>query len=432
MEMVYHYLWKHRLLERVLTGTRGERVEVVNPGFHNLDAGPDFLGARVKVDDEEWVGNVEIHVKASDWFVHHHDSDPAYSNVILHVVGMSDTEITDSHHDFIPQVVASFPPSFVSLYSRLSEKISEVECEGSLSGLSSLVITDWIETLSVERMQRKATAVQDILNYTEGDWERTCFIMLARSLGFSLNSDPFEMLARSLTLNILARHSDDLMQLEALLFGQSGMLDQSNHIFDEYYQLLCREYGFLARKYGLRPMRADLWKFSKTRPGNFPTRRIALLARSVYGGFSLLSRLLKRDFNLEKGFEIFDWKLDGYWERMLDFDKPAGRLSPKLTPDKRNLLLINFVAPMLYAYGASHSDPDLAERGLEIWRMLEAEDNRIVKRWERAGIKAGNAAESQALIQLRKEYCDRNRCLDCRFGHKLLRNSYCYNTERTP
>lgn len=428
MELLYHYLWKHRLLKKRLLTTRGQEVEVVSVGTHNQNAGPDFSGARIRIDGNEWAGNVEIHVKASDWHAHHHDRDAAYGNVILHVVGINDTEISDGRGGIIPQIEVEFPPTFANLYARLAEKISEVECESFLGELPGLVAVDWLETLAVERMQRKAQGVIDILKFTGGDWERTCFVMLARSFGFSLNNEPFEMLARSLPLNILAHHSDDVFQLEALLFGQAGMLDSSEHIFDEYFQQLCREYYFLARKYGLRPMRRDLWKFSRTRPGNFPTRRIALLARTLSGGFSLMAQLIDRNFDCEHAREIFNWKLDGYWSEMLDFDRPGMRLSSSLSADNIRLLLINFAAPMIYAYGATHADPEMAERGLDIWRDLDPENNSIVRRWQTAGLGCNCATDSQALIQLRKEYCDRNRCLDCRFGHHLLRKSFVHPT----
>lgn len=423
MEMVYQYMWKHRLIGEKAT-TDGRRVEVISPGRHNSDAGPDFYGARIRIGGEEWGGTVEVHVKASDWHRHGHESDPAYDNVILHVVGINDARIPDRRGGFIPQVVVSFPEPFIHMYSRLAEKISEVACSDRLCSLPEFTITSWLETLAVERMQQKSRRIIDTLTLVEGDWERACFITFARALGFSLNSEPFEMLARSVPLSVLAKHSDDIMQLEAILFGQAGMLDQSVNIFDEYYQSLCREYGFLARKYGLRPMRRDLWKFSRTRPQNFPTRRIAILARALHGGFSLLSRILDRHCDGETAAELFAWKIEGYWETRFDFDRPASGLSPKLADTAASLLVINFIAPLLYAYGSWRGDVDMAERGLDIWRDTDAENNKIIRTWKTCGINCDDAAQSQALIQLHKEYCDRNRCLDCQFGHALLRDAY--------
>lgn len=423
MEMLYQYLWKYRLLSPDLATTDGRSVTVLNPGRHNLDAGPDFSGARLRIGGQEWAGNVEVHVRASDWFRHGHDSDPAYGNVILHVVGVNDARIPDGHGGFIPQLTATFPEQFVTLYARLAEKISDVECADLLPSLPPLAVTSWLDILAVERMQQKSQRVLDTLAQVEGDWERTCFITLARALGFGLNAEPLEMLARSIPLKFLARHSDDIVQLEALLLGQAGLLDTSIHIFDEYYQLLCREYFFLARKYGLKPLRRDIWKFARTRPQNFPIRRIAMLAQSVSGGFSLLSRILETRPDSESLAPLFDWRLSEYWATHIDFDQPGTRLPMTLSHDNITLLLINLVAPMLYAHGASRSDPDFAERGLDLWRDLEPENNSIIRRWTAAGIPCTSATDSQALLQLRREYCDRSRCLDCRFGHTLLRSA---------
>lgn len=422
MEQVYQYLWKHRLLTDGLTTVDGRPVTVLYQGRHNCDAGPDFTGARLRIGDQEWAGNVEIHVRASDWMRHHHDSDPSYANTILHIVAVSNRRIPDGRGGVIPQAVIGLPEPLLYLYTRLAEKISAVPCEELLGELTPLTVVSWTESLSVERMQQKAGRILDTVKQTGGDWERACFITLARGLGFSLNSEPLEMLARSLPLNVLAKHSDDLMQLEALLFGQAGMLDSTFNIFDEYYQRLCREYRFLAIKYGLRPMRRDIWKYARTRPQNFPARRIALLARSLSGGFSLMSRITDPATNADTARSLFDWRLDGYWENMSDFGHPAPHSATCLSEQNIRLLTINVAAPMLYAYGAWRGEPETSERGLDIWEGTPPENNSITRQWKSAGITCANAADSQALIQLRREYCDRNRCLECRFGYTLLRN----------
>lgn len=420
--MMYHYLWMHSMLGPGLQTVDGRPVEVEYPGRHNSDSGPDFTGARLRIGGDVWVGNVEVHVKASDWFRHHHDNDPAYNNVILHVVGDNDRQIPDGRGGEIAQLHVHVPDSFSRMYMRLADKIGAVKCEDCLGDLSSLTVVDWLATLATERMQVKASRVHDLVKLLDGDWEWACFVTLARALGFGLNSEPFEMLARKIPLRILLKHSDDTMQLEALLFGQAGMLDTSVHIFDEYYQMLCREYIFLAHKYDLRPMHRDIWKFSKTRPQNFPSRRIAMLARAVTGGFRLLSELVDAQCDIETSRALMNWKLGGYWEEHFDFDMPGTRLPSELSAANIDLLLINFVAPMLYAYGASRGDADLAGRGVAVWEELRPENNVYIRQWRNAGIKCLNASDSQALIQLRREYCDRGRCLACRFGHTLLRS----------
>lgn len=410
------------MLGRSLFLTGGENLEILSPGRLNTDAGPDFQNARVKIGATEWVGNVEIHVKASDWFRHGHDKDPSYDSVVLHVVAVDDGKVYRKDGSPIPQVVATFPESFFSMYAMLSRNISGVKCEQRLGDIPSLVKIDCCESLGVERMHRKAARILDEAREAGGDWEKVCFITFARALGFGLNSQPFEMLARSLPLGYLHRHSDNVMQLEALLFGQAGMLDMSVNIFDEYYQALCREYYFLARKYGLRPMRRDLWKYARTRPQNFPHRRIALLARTVSGGFSLMSRLLEASEDCESLRAIIPKEVDGYWLTHSDFGIEGVFPGRALGDSSVDLLLINFVAPLIYAHGAFRGEPEDAERGLELWRKLKPESNMFIRYWNSKGLVSGDAFESQALLQLRKEYCDASRCLECRLGHWLLRS----------
>lgn len=415
------------MLGRHLTLRDGRAVRVASPGILNTDAGPDFSNARICVDGTDWIGNVEIHVKASDWYRHSHQTDRAYDNVILHVVAIDDTEVLRSDGTAIPQTCVTFPENFYRIYASLAEGINNVRCRGMLEDLSPLQQSDWLGSLAVERMQRKAAHIIELHRASAGDWERTCFISLARALGFGLNSDPFEILARSLSLNHLARHSDNLFQLEAILFGQAGMLDMSVNIFDEYYQSLCREYYFLSRKYGLIPMSSGLWKFARTRPGNFPHRRIALLARYLYGGFSLMSDILARRGDPDQSRELFEHELEGYWSEHSSFGSPSHPQPSALSTQSVDLLLINLVAPLLYAYCRSIGDPERAAVAFDLWESIPGEKNSIIRQWLISGLKCRDAMDSQAMIQLRKEYCDRGRCLDCRFGHALLRKSVVFD-----
>lgn len=404
-----------------LTDADGAAIEVIDPGNLNTDSGPDFFNSKIKINGVEWIGNVEIHVRASDWQRHSHDSDPAYDSIILHVVSISDRRIYRNDGSLIPQVTITLPEDFFKTYAALTESPDTVKCAPSLSRLSRLNMTDWLESLSIERIQAKAQKVNDILAINGNDWEQTCFVMMARALGFGLNGDPFEMLARSIPLRILHHHSDNPLQLQAILFGQASMLDSSIHIFDEYYQLLCREYYFLARKYGLKPLRPGLWKYSRTRPQNFPHRRIAFLAKACEGGFSLFSKILDNSKDSNSLRELFKWGLTGYWHTHFSFDTDAHSISDTLSEASITLLIINAVAPLVYAYGFSRGDYDLAERGLDLLSELPAENNAITRAWSLHGIKADNALRSQALIHLRKEYCDTRKCLSCRWGHALLR-----------
>lgn len=423
MEKVYQYLWKSRMFGKKLKESGGSEVEVIDPGRFNIDSGPDFFNSKVRVGDTEWAGNVEIHVKASDWYRHGHDTDPAYDSIILHAVGVSDRRVTRKDGSLIPQVEIVVPPDFFHTYSLLESEVNDVRCASHLSRVPRLAAVDWLESLAIERVQQKSGKVADLLKMCGGDWEQTCFIMLARGLGFGLNGDPFEMLARSIPLKYLHHHSDNPFQIQAILFGQAGMLDSSCHIFDEYYQQMCREYFFLARKYDLRPMRPGLWKYARTRPQNSPHRRIAFLAKTCEGGFSLFSKILAASGNAEALRGLFDQRLSGYWHDHFSFDVEARAVADTLSEGSVNLLLINTVAPLLYAYGSSRGNPDLAECALDLLESLPAETNTVTRRWSNLGFPTENALRSQAILQLQRQYCEARKCLYCRFGHRFLRET---------
>lgn len=425
MELLYHYLWKHRMLGRPLATCDGRPVEVLSPGVHNEGAGPDYSNSIVKIDGDIWAGNVEIHVKASDWFRHGHDKDLAYDSVILHVVAVDDARIRrKSNDEEIPQVRAVMPEKFFLTYAALCRDLKAVRCAGSIASLPRLVVEDWLETLSIERLHQKAERILEYYRSMEFDWEQVMFVASARALGFGLNGLPFEMLAKSVPLKYVYHHSDNLMQIEALLFGQAGMLDPSGNIFDEYYQRLCSEYAFMVAKYGLRPLRGDLWKYARTRPQNFPHRRIAMLARALYKGARFVDSLANAAGDPDALMEFFSWDLDGYWLNRSSFGSDGimpETKSTMLSRASRELMLINVAAPFYYAYGHILGDCDFGEKGIDLLMKLKSERNTILTEWERCGLKASDASRSQALIHLRREYCDRSRCLDCRFGHYLLR-----------
>lgn len=423
MELLYQYLWQFKMLGNRLQLPGGEVIEVLDPGQRNTDSGPDFFNAKIKVGDKVWAGNVEIHVRASDWYRHGHQNDMAYDNVILHAVGVNDRAVSRSDGTIIPQVCITMPQSFYEVYRLLAEGSMPVRCSARLGQLDKLHITGWIESLGIERMQAKAQRIRNYYEETGHDWQRTCLTALARALGFGVNGLPFEMLARSLSLNYLSRHSDSLFQLEAILFGQAGMLDSSNHIFDEYFQGLCREYYFLARKYNLRPMRRDLWKYARMRPQSFPHRRIALLAKILLGGFSLMADILSASADADKLHALLNWKFEGYWASHFDFDVESSSAPQSLGKNSVDLLIINVAVPLIYFYHSVTGNFDEAEKAIDLLRSLHAENNSIIAGWRQSGITAEDAFSSQALLHLRKEYCDTRKCLYCRFGNYLLRHS---------
>lgn len=423
MEEIFQLLWANRMLGIPFTLESGEEVRVLDPGVLNKDAGPDFFNAKIKIDGKTWAGNIEIHMKASDWYRHGHDSDPAYDNVILHVVAHSDMRILRKDDTEIPQIHVKLPENFYQTFAYLTSTSSEIRCASRLQYVDPLRRADWIETLTIERLQHKASRIEEALRSSNGDWNAACFLTLARALGFGLNGVPFEMLAESIDLNHLRRHSDNILQMEAIFFGQAGMLDPNINQTDRRYQLMCREYQFLARKYSMHPIPRASWKFARTRPQNLPYRRIALLAKAIAETPDLLQRILQTGGDEDRLRPLFRWQVDPYWSRRLTFggDGQTEANPPSLSEPSISVLLINVAAPLLYTYALLHSDHEMKEAAISVLTNLPPERNNIIRNWQLLGFNAKDAGASQALIHLRKEYCDRHDCLRCRFGHQILR-----------
>lgn len=422
MERLYQFLWKSGVAGKNFRLVDGPEISILFPGVLNNDAGPDFFNARFMIGGTLMAGNVEIHVKASDWHRHGHDTDRAYDSVALHVVAVNDTRIRRHDGTVIPQLEIVLPRSFYPLFATLNADWKGVKCQNMIAALPPLAVTDWLESLAVERIQAKAARVATYYHQSNSDWDQACFITLARSLGFGLNGDPFEMTARSLPLRYVYHHSDSLPQIEALLFGQAALLDPSTEIPDEYHRLLCREYFFLAKKYGLRPIPPAQWKFARTRPQNFPHRRMAYLAKMLSSGIFSVKSLVDRCNDIEGLRQLFRITLDGYWKGRYTFGSEERTAAPAtMSKNSVDLLLINTAAPIIYTYGSMRGEPGIAESALNILEEIPPESNSIIRMWAHTGIKCDSAFTSQALIHLRRNYCDSNNCLSCRFGHLLLR-----------
>lgn len=423
MEALYHYLWKHRMFGRKVTSGSGSEVEILEPGVHNLDAGPDFSSALIRTADAEWAGNVEVHVRASDWQRHGHHKDKAYDTVVLHVVGIDDARVCRTDGSEILQACVSPPAEFYNRYAILTEKIDTPTCLGWLPSIPLLNKTDWLDSLGMERLHEKADYMKSILEFCGGDWRQTIFIVVARALGFGLNGVPFELLAKSLPLNFVMRHGDNPHSIEALVFGQAGMLEESTYDYDDTYCSLRKEYSFLRKKYDLTPIREDLWKYSRTRPQNFPHRRLAVLASMLKEGMQLYSYILEAAGDYDLLMAVLDAEASSYWRHHSRFgEAPVSMPLPtRLSKSSREIILINVMAPFYFAYGSLTGDIDVAEKGVDLLRTIKAEKNSIVALWERHGLKAESAFDSQAMIQLRRNYCEHSRCLECRFGHLILR-----------
>lgn len=425
MEKIMQRMWQWRLYgEPDKRLTDGRPIRIVHPGTLNTSSGPDFFNARVDIDGICWVGNVELHLKATDWHRHGHDTDMSYDSVILHVVGDSDTLISRQDGSQIPQLEMPFNADTAALYSTLTTGSLPIRCASRFSKVPRIHLIDCIERAGIERLHIKSDRFRAGVEGASGDWMQGLFIVLARALGFGLNGEPFERLARSLPLNIVAKHADSLFQLEALLMGYAGLLGVPAIPGDAgYYSSLQQEFSFLAHKYSLTPLPASLWKMSGSRPGNMPHRKLATLARLLQNIQSLFSKILAAKGDVEQLSELFKVEFEGYWENHFTFGNETTRAyKTAISPDMIKVVLINVVVPVYYAYGIYSGDYELQEIAEKTLRSLPAERNSIIKMWhDVAGYEPVNAFESQALLHIKREYCERGECMRCRIGCKLLR-----------
>lgn len=421
MERLMQFVWAHRLgLHGVMSTVDGRKVRVVDQGTLNTDAGPDFFNASVEIGDECWNGNVEIHVRASDWFRHGHEKDNAYDSVILHVVQYDDCEVRRKDGSVIPQMVMSCDASGASRCNMLlGYAPTALPCVNVIRNLPGIYVTDWLTALAMDRIYAKSERVLELVKEENGDWERAAYITLARALGFGLNGDPFETLARNLPLRFLYKHSDDIQILEALFFGQAGLFPPYEEGEDSYLTRLRQEYRFMSAKFGLRPV-PTLWKLARTRPQNFPHRRIALLAQKVHEGFGLMGSIADAESPAEIRKE-FDVRLRGFWANHFTFASKGGGCGPKaLSEGSIDRLMINVAVPLLHARAVATDDLEGMERAVALLQSLKGEDNSICRLFAETGIEIKDAFTSQAVIHLRCEYCEKKKCIYCRFGQRML------------
>ena len=421
MEQLLHYVWKHKIFSlKELKTTTGQQVEVIDTGLANTDAGPDFFNAKLKLDGVLWIGNIEIHERSSDWFKHGHHADAGYNSVILHIASEIDMEISRSNGERIPQIQLICPEAVRTNYKELLETASYPPCYRIIPSLSPFTAHSWMSALQMERFEQKATLLNERLKRCQGNWEDAFFITLARNFGFGLNGDAFETWAHRLPFRAVDKHRNDLFQIEAIFFGQAGILEDSDG--DGYYLRLKKEYTYLQHKFGLIPMDASLWRFLRLRPANFPHIRIAQLACLYHRAYGLLSRIMETE-TLQGVRDILKGGTSEYWLTHYTFGGSSPSRPKTLSNTSLDLLIINTVVTFLYAYGLHKGNRVLCARAGSFLEELKAENNYITRMWEQCGMKASNAADSQALIQLKKEYCDKKKCLYCRIGYEYLKRS---------
>lgn len=415
-EEFLYYLWENRLLDKNLVTVNGEEVTILSVGNRNHNAGPDFLDAKIKISDTLWVGHVEMHVNASDWFKHGHQDDDAYNNVILHVVYLNDSERLE-----IPtvEVFGNFDESIYSRYNVFMKSQQWVACEKLITNVQTFTWLSWLERVVVERLEEEVADVQKRLVANKYDWEETLYQRIMRYLGLKVNNDAFEWLSRLLPLRILRKHIDNPILIEAMFFGCAGFLE---HEFTEQYPILLqREYKIMKSKFDLITMPENYWKFLRLRPPNFPTIRLAQMSAIVREFDNLLSKIL--DINdIEEIYNFFDVEINEYWTTHYLFEKQSRRQRKSLGSTAVDILIINAIVPVMFCYGMVHDNQELKDRSVGFLEKMNPENNLVVRSFTEIGVNVCNAQQSQALLHLYNSYCRKRRCLECRVFTAIIKD----------
>jgi hypothetical protein len=415
------YLWSYKLFysDQLSVNKSGERIRIIHSGTRNQDSGPDFFNAKIKIGNTTWAGNIEVHVKSSDWKLHQHQKDPVYDNIILHVVYTDDAPVCRKNGEKIPTIVLKglFNPKILDTYQSFISNSNWIPCEKQLKQIDHFTQFAWFESLCIERLEEKALTIAQQLGLSQLDFTEIFYRQLSRNFGFNTNADAFELMAKSLPFQILSRHMNRIDQLEALLYGQSGML--LKNFEDNYPNTLKKEYHFLSGKYQLKALDPKLWKFLRMRPSNFPTIRLSQLASLLISSAGQLTRMLELN-RINDVRTLFKVKAHAYWLDHSNFDRISKPKSVQLGNSSIDLILINTVIPFTFIYGKILERHDVQDKALLWYEQIKAEKNSITKKYTSLGLKIENAKQSQAIIQLKKNYCDKKRCLSCRFGHSLI------------
>ena len=415
-----HYIWKHKKFRfNNLKTTTGEPVVVTSVGQHNFNSGPDFFNAKLKIGEQLWAGNVEIHIKSSDWFLHGHEQDKAYDNVILHVVWDDDTEVFRKDNTPIPTlqlkdvVVASMLNNYEKLFAKQNKWIN---CEHDFASTDDFIITNWLERLYFERLERKSGTIETLLAASKNDWELVLFKMLTKNFGLKVNGESFFSLAQSIDFSIIRKTQSNLRVLEALLFGQAALLEQD--VEDAYYISLTKEYEFLKQKFNLQNKQVLPLQFFRLRPPNFPTIRLSQLANLYNTHQNLFSKVIELN-QLEDFYELFKISTSEFWKTHYTFQKESKTSNKMLTKSFIDLLLINTILPIKFSY-AKQKGEEIDSEITKIAMALTSEKNSIIDAFNNLKKISKSSLESQALIQLKTEYCNKNKCLQCAIGNSLI------------
>ncbi|MES2575763.1 MAG: DUF2851 family protein [Bacteroidota bacterium] len=417
-----HYLWKFKKFDTLgLKTFNQEEITIINVGQYLELAGPDFFNAQIIIDNQKWAGNVEIHLKSSDWYVHNHERDEAYENVILHVVWEHDSEIFRKNNTEIPvlELKNYVDKETISNYQSLVTPKSWIFCEKELSKIPQFTFKNWQERLLFERMERKSKPVFELLQQTNQDWEAVLFCLLAKNFGLNTNGEIFLKIVQSIPFSIIRKESFEVENLEALLLGTAGLLDMEKE--DTYFRDLKFRYFYLLHKYQLDKKIVEPVQFFKHRPDNFPTIRLSQLANLYHIQRNLFSKISVSN-SVAAIYDIFDVSTSDYWQSHYQFDKESPKKKKKLSRSFIDLIIINTIIPLQFAYARSQGK-EIAEDLIQLLDEVTSEKNAVIDKFSSFGIKSKNAFESQSLLQLKNEYCNKSRCLECAIGMELLKRS---------
>jgi Protein of unknown function (DUF2851) len=415
-----HYIWKYKKFEILnLKTTLDETVNLVSVGQHNLNSGPDFFNAQLEIGEQLWAGNVEIHIKSSDWFVHHHEVDKAYDSVILHVVWEHDTEVFRKDNTPIPtlELKSMVSQEVLQNYKRLFSKTQQwINCENDFNQVDDFLLNNWLERLYFERLERKSDEIEILLKQSANNWEAVLFKLLTKNFGLKVNGEAFYSLSKSFEFSVLRKNQSKLLSLEALFFGQFGLLE--NDVQEHYVLELKSEYQFLSQKFMLSRQGVIPLQFFRLRPPNFPTIRLSQLANLYYKEHNLFSKVINAS-SLKEFYQLFSVSTSAFWETHYTFNKASKKTTKKVTKAFVDLLLINTIIPLKFSY-AKHQGKMLNEEIVLLMQQLVSEKNSIINKFKTLKKVPTSALQSQALLQLKNEYCSKNKCLQCAVGNSIM------------
>lgn len=418
-EVFLHYIWQYILFDFTdLVTEQGERLQIIRSGEYTQQAGPDFFNSLIVIGSQKWAGNIEIHIKASDWYLHHHEKDKNYNNVILHVVWDYDIPVLRKDQSPIPVLLLSkyVDHQLLKRYELLSQQKKWIYCEDFIGKMDVFKRDKWLETLFFERMERKVAPIKKFIEETNADWERVFFCQIAQGFGLNANGTIFFNMAKSLPIRVVQKERVSLVNLEALFFGKTNIIHAANE--DTYSKNLWQTWSFLSQKYELVPAELGQLNFFKLRPDNFPTVRLSQLASLLNKHSSLFDVILsckkKEDF-----YKVFDVKTTDYWMEHYVLDKRSPSKIKKTSTAFIDLIIINTVIPLTYVYYQNKGE-DCSELILDLISSLKPERNNIIDYFSQLGLGIENAFDTQALLELKKNYCDAKKCLHCGVGRDYL------------